>query len=392
MKVAIAGAGLGGLFAAAALALRGCEVVVCERAPALGEAGAGIQISPNGARLLARIGVLGEVVAAGFTPLAATLRRGEDGAVVLRLPLGAQAQARWGAPFLQIHRADLLATLERAARAAGAQIRLGASVAAAATHARGAALMRDGGDAVEADVALGADGLRSAVRSGLFGARPARFTGQAAWRGTVAADALPRDLVRPEATVWMGPGRHLVTYYVRAGALVNFVAVEERAAWTEESWSAPGDIAEVRAAFADWHPAASGVLAAAGSCLLWGLFDHPPLPAWSQGRVGLLGDACHPMLPFMAQGAVQAFEDGATLARLLPGAEDIEAALRAYHAARFARASRVQAQARANARLYHARSPVGRLARHGPIALGSRLAPDLAMSRLDWLYGHDADG
>jgi salicylate hydroxylase len=391
MKVAIAGAGLGGLFAATALAQSGCEVVVCERAPALGEAGAGIQISPNGARLLARIGVLGEVAREGFAPQAATLRRGRDGAVLLRLPLGAQAEARWGAPFLQIHRADLLATLERAARAAGAEIRLGAGVVGAATHAHGAALTLDGG-AVEADVAIGADGLRSAVRDALFGARPPRFTGQAAWRGTVAADALPRDLVRPEATVWMGPGRHLVTYYVRAGALVNFVAVEERDVWAAESWSAPGDIAEVRAAFAGWHPAATGVLAAAGTCLLWGLFDHPPLPAWSKGRVGLLGDACHPMLPFMAQGAVQAFEDGAALARLLPGAEDVEAALRAYHSARFARASRVQAQARDNARLYHARSPLGRLARHAPISLGSRLAPGLAMSRLDWLYGHDAGG
>lgn len=388
LKIAIAGAGLGGLFAAAALAQGGCEVVVCERAPALGEAGAGIQISPNGARLLARIGVLGEVARAGFAPLAATLRRGEDGAVVLRLPLGAQAEARWGAPFLQIHRADLLAKIERAARAAGAELRLGAGVVAAATHARGAVLTLDGGDAVEADVALGADGLRSAVRAALFGDRAARFTGQVAWRGVVAADALPRDLVRPEATVWIGPGRHLVTYYVRAGALVNFVGVEERDVWTEESWSAPGDIAEVRAAFAGWHPAASGVLAAAGACLLWGLFDHPPLPAWSRGRVGLLGDACHPMLPFMAQGAVQAFEDGAALARLLPRAGDIEAALLAYHAARFARASRVQAQARDNARLYHARSPLGRLARHGPIAIGSRLAPGIAMARLDWLYGH----
>ncbi len=387
MRIAIAGAGLAGLYAAAALARRGAEVVVCERAGALGEAGAGIQVSPNGARLLKRIDALAAVERAAFQPEAAVMRLGRGGATVLRIPLGAAAEARWGAPYLQVHRADLLDAVEAAARAAGAEIRLGAAVEGATQHAGAAALRLADGGAVEADAVLGADGLRSAVRAALFGADAPRFTGQAAWRGTVPAERLPRGLVRPDATVWVGPGRHLVTYYLRRGDLVNFVAVEERAAWTGESWSAEGDLGALCRAFAGWAPGVTGVLAAAERTLLWGLFDRPAPPAWSVGRIGLLGDAVHPMLPFMAQGAVQAFEDGAALARRLADPATVPAGLAAYEADRRARATRVQATAAANARLFHAAGLEG-LARQAPLAIGARLAPRLAMGRLDWLYGH----
>jgi salicylate hydroxylase len=387
-KVAIAGAGLGGLYAAAALAQKGHEVVVCERAPALGEAGAGIQISPNGARLLRRIGALAEVEAQAFQPEAAEMRLGVSGATVLHLPLGAMAEARWGAPYLQVHRADLLAAIHAAARRAGADIRVATPVRGAETSADGAALMLDGGGVIDADVVLAADGVRSAVRHAVFGQDAPRFTGQIAWRGTVPTAALPPGLVHPTATVWVGPGRHLVTYYLRRGSLVNFVAVEERAAWTEEDWSAPGDIAALRRAFAGWHRGAAGVLAAAESCLLWGLFDRAPLKSWVFGRIALLGDACHAMLPFMAQGAVQAFEDGAALARHLSSDLPVPQALAAYERDRRGRAMRVQQVARDNARLFHAEHPVERLARYAPIALGARLAPRVAMGRLDWLYGH----
>lgn len=387
-KIAIAGAGLSGLYAAAALARRGVEVIVCERSPVLGEAGAGIQVSPNGSRLLQRIDALAEVEAAAFMPEAAEMRLGVSGATILHLPLGASAEARWGAPYMQVHRADLLAALETAARKAGVDIRLGVPVVGAETTAEGARLLIEGEDAVEADAVLGADGLHSAVRTSLFGPDAARFTGQVAWRGTVPAEALPPGLVNPTATVWVGPGRHLVTYYLRRGRLVNFVAVEERDRWTEEDWSAPGDLAELRSAFRGWHRGAAGVLAAASSCLLWGLFDRPPLPSWVSGRVALLGDSCHAMLPFMAQGAVQGFEDGAALARHLCSGMAVMEALVAYERDRRARATRVQAVARGNGRLFHASGMADRLMRYGPIALGARIAPRLAMSRLDWLYGH----
>lgn len=387
-KVAIAGAGLGGLYAAAALARRGLEVLVCERAPELGEAGAGIQISPNGAKLLARIDALVDVERDAFQPEAAELRLGRSGATVLHMPLGAAAEARWGAPYLQVHRADLLAALERAAREAGVGIRLGAAIKDVTQDDTGAALTLEGGETLEADAVIGADGVRSTVRAALFGPEAPRFTGQIAWRGVVPAERLPRGLVHPTATVWAGPGRHLVTYYLRRGALVNFVAVEERAEWRTEDWRAEGDVAEMRAAFEGWGPGAAAVLEAADRCLLWGLFDRPAPPAWSQGRVALLGDACHPMLPFLAQGATQSFEDGAALARRVADADDVPAALRAYETDRRARAVRVQAASHANAGLFHARGPAARALRYGPIAIGARLAPRLAMSRFDWLYGH----
>jgi salicylate hydroxylase len=390
LKVAIAGAGLAGLFAAAVLARRGCAVTVCERAGALGEAGAGIQISPNGARLLARIGALSAVERCAFQPEAAEMRLGHGGATVLRIPLGADAERRWGAPYLQVHRADLLAALEIAARAAGAAIRLGAPVAGVAQQGATAALTLADGTAVEADVVLGADGLRSAVRAALFGADAPRFTGQVAWRGTVPAARLPRGLCAPTATVWVGPGRHVVTYWLRRGDVLNFVAVEERAAWAEEDWSAEGDLGQLRAAFAGWAPGVTQVLAAADRALLWGLFDRPTPPSWTVGRVALLGDAVHPMLPFMAQGAVQSFEDGASLARRLGGADpaSVPAALAAYQADRRDRAMRVQRVAAGNAGLFHAGGLANRIARYAPLALGARLAPSLAMGRLDWLYGH----
>lgn len=387
-RIAIAGAGLAGLYAAAALARRGIEVIVCERAPALGEAGAGIQISPNGAKMLARIGALTAVETLAFQPEAAEMRLGVSGATILHLPLGTAAEARWKAPYLQVHRADLLAAITVAAREAGVDIRLGTAVTGAADRPEGAALLLEDGGAVEADAVLGADGIRSAVRAALFDNDPPRFTGQVAWRGTVPTSALPPRRINPTATVWVGPGRHLVTYYLRRGEIVNFVAVQERQAWTEEDWSAPGDIAALRTAFGNWHPAASDVLRAADRCLMWGLFDRRPLRSWVAGRVALLGDACHAMLPFMAQGAVQGFEDGAALARHLASGDAVPEALAAYERDRRPRATRVQLTARNNARLFHAAGMAERLWRYAPIAIGGRIAPGLAMGRLDWLYGH----
>jgi salicylate hydroxylase len=387
VRAAIVGAGLGGLYTAAALARAGVEVTVVERAAALGEAGAGIQVSPNGARALARIGALAAVEKAAFQPEAAEMRYGLTGALLMRLPLGAAAEARWGAPYLQVHRADLLSALEKAARKAGATIRLGEAVAGVDQTDDAASATLAGGEVLEADVVLPADGVRSMIRDELFGRVEPRFTGQVAWRGTVEAARLPKGLVSPTATVWVGSGRHVVTYYLRRGQLVNFVAVEERKSWADEDWSQAGDPDEMRRAFPDWDDGVSRVLAAADSCMLWGLFDRVPTPYWSRGRIALTGDAAHPMLPFMAQGAVQAFEDGAALARLLPGAESVPDALRAYETERRKRARRVQDGAKLNAMLFHARGPVLQTLMYGPLALGSRLAPEFAMSRLDWLYG-----
>ena len=239
-----------------------------------------------------------------------------------------------------------------------------------------------------AEIAIAADGLRSEARAAHFAAAPPRFTGNVAWRGLVPAEAVPAELARPAARVTMAPGRHLVSYPLRGGEVVNFVAVEERAAWTGEGWMMPDDPENLRRAFAGWDGAAGALLAAVGACHLWGLFDHPPLARWCSGRLALLGDACHPMLPFLAQGATMALEDAWVLAAELALAEDPARGLTAYEGARLPRASRVQRAAARNGRLYHLRPGL-----RGPAQLGlgpaSAVAPRLIAGRFDWLFGRD---
>jgi salicylate hydroxylase len=208
-----------------------------------------------------------------------------------------------------------------------------------------------------------------------------------AWRGLVPADRLPPEAVPSGARVTMGPGRHLVTYPLRHGRLVNFVAIEERAAWTAEGWTARADPAELRRAFAGWRDA-EPLLAAVDQTFLWGLFDHPPLPEWSRGRIALLGDAAHPMLPFLAQGATMAFEDAWVLAAELDTAADPEAGLMAYEARRRPRATRAQRAAVRSGRVYHQRPGLGSAARLG-MAAAAALAPGLLLGRFDWLFGAD---
>jgi salicylate hydroxylase len=241
---------------------------------------------------------------------------------------------------------------------------------------------------VTAGLAIAADGLRSSVRAARFSALPPRFTGHVAWRGTVPADRAPAELMRPAARVTMGAGRHLVTYPLRRGTLVNFVAVEERGEWVEEGWTREDDPAALRGAFAGWDGAAGALLAAVERCFLWGLFDHAPLPRWVDGRLALLGDACHPMLPFLAQGATMALEDAFVLADCLDLADDPEAGLAAYEAARLPRATRVQRAAARSGRLYHLPPALARPA-HAVLRAASMVAPGALAGRFDWIFGRD---
>ena len=206
---------------------------------------------------------------------------------------------------------------------------------------------------------IGADGIHSSIRAQLFGAAAPRFTGNVAWRGLVPAERLPRGLVDPVATVWMGPGKHFVHYYVRGGALVNCVCVVEKAGWEVESWTQRGDHVELKRDFAGWHGTVAALIDSmdADACFKWALFDRPPMPKWSDGRVTLLGDACHPTLPFMAQGAAMAIEDAAVLARCVDGADDVGKALTRYESLRRSRTSRIQLGSRGNAKLFHLRPP-----------------------------------
>lgn len=389
-RALVAGGGIGGLAAALGLARAGWDVTVFERADGFREVGAGLQMSPNACRVLRWLGIEDAVAGRAFRPAAAHMRDGQSGASIYRIDLGDTAERRWGAPYLHVHRADLHAVLLEAAMAAGAHLVTGAEVAGYGHRQEGVRLRLADDTIHTGDLVIGADGIRSALRAVLNGPEDAEFGGQMAWRGTVPTASLPAGLVEPEATVWAGPGRHLVTYYLRGGELVNFVAVEEHSDWVQEGWSVPGDPARLRAGFAGWHGDVVRLLEAVEAPFLWGLFVRREQVRWCDGRVALLGDAAHAMLPFMAQGAAMALEDVACLLRALGAEEDVAAALRTYEDERFPRVTRVQAQSRSNGMLFHKRTALGRLLSWTPIAAAAWLAPGLAAAQLDWLYGHDA--
>lgn len=388
-RALVAGGGIAGLASALGLARAGWHVTVCEQADALREVGAGLQMSPNALRVLRWLGIDPAVEVTAFRPEAAEMRDGRTGEIITRVELGRTAELRWGAPYLHIHRADLMRVLAEAAVAAGVEIRTGARAVGYLNRMACARLRLADGATLEGELIVGADGIRSALRSELNGAEDPEFLGQVAWRGTLPAAWLPPGLVAPNATVWAGPGRHLVTYYLRGGDLVNFVAVEEREGWAEEGWSRPGDPDDLRAAFEGWHPQVVDLLAAVEETYLWGLFGRPEQVRWVEDRVALLGDAAHPMLPFMAQGAAMALEDVAVLLRALDRHEKVSEALLAWEEARWSRVTRVQAQSRSNGSLFHKRSAVGQFLAWTPIAAVTRYVPGLAAAQLDWLYGHD---
>lgn len=387
-RIGIIGGGIGGIAAALALARHGAGAVeVFETAPALAEVGAGLQISPNGVRVLEALGLGPAAAAVASAPDAVQLLDHANGRPVARVPLGETARRRYGEPYWQFHRADLLSVLAEAARGSGVNLRTGAraEVTGTAEAPRIALEGRDGAEPFDAVIA--ADGVRSPTRAAWFAGTPARFTGHVAWRGLVPARALP-DPPAETTTVRMAPGRHLVTYPLRGGSLVNFVAVEERDAWTEEGWSAPDDPDRMRHAFAGWGGEAGALLAAVQDCFVWGLFDHAPLPRWTDGRLALLGDACHPMLPFLAQGATMALEDAWVLADCLELAGDVPTGLVAFETARMARATAVQRAAARNGRIYHLGPGMARPV-HAGLRLVSGLAPGLLAGRFDWIFGTD---
>ena len=393
MKAIIVGGGIGGLTAALCFNHFGWDVEVLEKATELGEVGAGIQISPNAMKVFEALGVSSALAEAGFRPEAIEIRMGHSGMRLIRTPLGDAATARWGSPYLHIHRADLVSVLRDAlaARAPGS-VCLGAVVEGYEQGNDAVSARRASGDTVTGDLIVGADGIHSAIRTQMLGPDRPVFTGNVAWRSVVPVDRLESDRPDPVACAWMGRGKHAVTYLLRGGQLANLVAVVERDDWTGESWTEPGSRDDALADFAGWHPTITRLIGESDQLFRWALFDRPPLETWVDGRVAIMGDAAHPMLPFMAQGAAMAIEDAWALAANMARSNDIAAALSSYETVRHARATAVQAGSRANAKTFHQRSLAGRLKTYGPMWLAGRLAPGAALARQDRTYAYDIVG
>lgn len=383
MHIAIAGGGIAGLSAAVALARRGHRITLMERADEFSETGAGIQIGPNGVRALQALGLGGRLDAVAVRPEGLVVRSGTSGRVIGESALGARIEARFGAPWLTVLRTDLLSALLAEARGlAAVTMKLGSTVAAYAGTAEGIDCRLADGSTVTADALIGADGIRSAVRAQMLGDGEPADNRLVIYRALVPAASLPRWAHEPVINLWLLPGKHVVHYPVAAGKLVNIVNMM-RGQWSGTGWSAVAEAGEALAGYACADAALCDVLKAPAAWLKWAGCDRPPAPRWSDGRACLIGDAAHPVLPCLAQGAVMALEDAVVLAALLPKAGDPRAGFAAFEAARKARTGRVQAESRRQASIYHLAGPA-RLARN--LAMKSLLAGDRLTERSAWLY------
>lgn len=378
--IVIAGAGIGGLTAALALAAKGFSVSILEKAARLEEAGAGLQLSPNASRVLIGLGLRDRLAPHAITPDAIRIMTARSGREVMRLPLGEAASAKAGAPYWVIHRASLQAALLAAVTDHPAiELRLGCAVEDVTIGASGVSVSNVSGLAL-----IGADGVRSAVRQQLFPDVQPAFAGLIAWRGTFDAGLLSTAV--NSVQLWMGPDAHLVAYPISGGRQVNMVAIVPGDV-QPQGWSAPGDAAELAGHFAGarWPAEALTMIGAVAEWRRWALFTMPDGGVWNQGPVALLGDAAHAMLPFAAQGAGMAIEDAAVLSNCIAGAgdaADIPAALQLYAGLRRARVGRVQRTARQSGQIYHLRGPMA-LARDLTMqALGAARL----QARQDWIY------
>ena len=378
------GGGIGGLTAAVALRRAGFEVDVYEQAPELTQIGGGINMGPNAARILYRLGLGAGLDRDGVRPLTSHQRRWQDGRTLQRAALNPLCEKLYGAPHITIHRADLLAAI--AAGFPAERVHLGHRLVGLEDRGDGAEARFENGAHVKADVLVGADGIHSAVRAALFGDEEPRFAGCVAYRGLVPAERIADLGLERGSQSWVGPGAHLVHYFVSGGRLLNFVGWTEHDAWNREDWTDRATVERALAAFEGWHPQVRQIIAAAETCFIWALFDRDPLQHWSVGHTTLLGDACHPMYPFMGQGAAQAIEDGAALAACLAaGAGDTAAALRRYEGLRLPRVTRLQQMSRANKYRYHMLDGPEQQARDAEWARAADRAPEA----LRWLFAYD---
>jgi len=384
VAVAVAGAGVAGLTFAAALHRAGTDCHVYEQAEHLTEVGAGVQVAPNATRLLHRLGLRDRLRAVAVAPQAIEMRRWDDGRLLQRTPLGSLCRRRFGAPYYAVHRADLHSAL--LSLTPPDRVHLGARLVTVTQGTDEARLHLSDGTTVAADLVVGADGIHSVVREQIVADRP-RYSGQTIYRGLVPAERVPFLLAEPRVLLWLGPDQHCVCYPVSSGRQVSFGATVSASDWREESWAARGDAAQLAAAYAGWHPDVVRLVGVAETVSRWALHDRESIDRLGSGRVALIGDAAHPMLPFQAQGANQAIEDAVVLAACLAGAGPggLNAALRRYERIRLPRTTRIQHQSRANAETFHLVDGDAQRRRDTSAQASSGL------DRHEWLFGYDAE-
>lgn len=388
-QIAVVGAGIAGLATAIALARRGLSCQVFEQTQRLGEVGAGLQLSPNAVRLLHRWGLADRLRTTAVRAEAIEMRRWSDNGLLRRSELGAHSEEVFGAPYYTVHRADLHGALLEQLPAG--TLRLGARCTGVREDPDGVELSFADGTRHRAAAVVGADGIHSVVRGNLVADAP-RNSGESIYRGLVPAERVPFLTEEPRVVLWLGPGRHTVCYPVSAGKLVSFAATAPAGDWHTESWTAQGRVADLLAAYPDWHPQVRDLFAAADRVTRWALHDRDPVTRWTTDRLALVGDAAHPMLPFFAQGANQAVEDAASLAVCLAEGGvggDTSAppgpALERYLHTRRERTGEIQTISRRNTEMLHL--PDGPQQRERDQHLAASADP----RSQDWLYGYDAE-
>jgi len=389
-RILIAGAGIGGLCCALALIQRGFHVTVLEQASQLGEVGAGFQVSANGVRCLYDLGLGPELKDMATEASGKQVRLWSTGQTWKLFDLGAESVRKYGFPYYMLYRPDLHGLMERHVRRLQPDaIKLGAKVVGVEQDDIGVEVQIEGGERIRGDVLIGADGVHSRVRGVLFGASDAQFTGCVAWRGLIPREKIPQHLQANVGTNWIGPGAHVIHYPLRNGELMNFVGIVERTDWQVESWTERGSIEECLKDFTHWHDDVQALIQGIQQPYKWALLSRQPMARWTIGRATLLGDACHPTLPFLAQGAVMALEDGIVLARCLAAnAGHPEAAFARYEALRMERTSRIVLGSAAAGARFH--NPL--LA--DPVEAGRYVDAEWSEQRVreryEWLFSYDA--
>lgn len=388
-EVAIIGGGIGGLVAALAFLRCGIDVNVYEQASALEPVGAGVQLSANATRVLRWLG-LELALAQGSLPLEKTIRLWNTGKSWTVPGMGPESEHRYGAPFLALHRADLLDVLVAAVRSYKKDaIFLNSRCIQVSQNDSGAEILFESGTRAIAKAVIGADGVHSMVRAGLDRSSNPEFTGLVAWRGVVDTSLLPNKGGTPVSSNWIGPGCHVITYPLRRGTLLNFVGIVRRPDWTTESWSLRGSKEECLQDFTGWHEDIIAIVRQIESPLKWALMKRDPLTEWSSGRITLLGDSCHPTLPFLGQGAGMVVEDAAVLARCVRDAEsDYVSAFDRYQRARVERTSQIVLKSAAM--LTQFQNPLLGQAGEAERYVASQWDSDKVHKAYGWIYNYDA--